>query len=346
MVDSEKRTLFLTHFWLISFVLGLGNTVKSGILSELEVHSNVAAATLSSFAGSLILLGIYDMVHWLIFGPRKKKGIPTWQEGLSTAENWELMGGFLDVAVLGLQVYAVYWVGASLMKVLLCTAEVLTSVIIDCSAGVYSDRGKISQCMIACAIFSMLLGAGIIMYEDWDSPRLNASMWVKCLAFMCPLISGSLRPVVALINASLSRKLKCKIRATEWCIGTATISLVILAIINFYVDPGSWGQLMETAQDSSDWWMFTGGVFTLCNTFGAVALPPLITLGSHYICLTSGQLTMALYLDSIGAFTFEQKPATTIRISATLLSILGALLVSIFGGDNKSNKSTQDIWEV
>ena len=71
--------------------------------------------------------------------------------------------------------------------------------------------------------------------------------------------------------------------------------------------------------------MFTAGPFVFGSVFGAIALPPLITLGSYYIVLTSGQLTMALYLDSIGAFTFEQKPATTARIIGTLLTILGAV---------------------
>jgi len=92
------------------------------------------------------------------------------------------------------------------------------------------------------------------------------------------------------------------------------------------VDKGSLGLLVDTLQNSSDWWMFCSGPFSLACVFGAIALPPLITLGSHYICLTSGQLTMALYLDSIGAFTFEQKTATASRVIGTILTILGAAL--------------------
>jgi len=71
--------------------------------------------------------------------------------------------------------------------------------------------------------------------------------------------------------------------------------------------------------------MFCSGVYTLAALLGAIAFPPIITLGSFYICLTAGQLTLALYLDSIGAFTFELKPATTLRVLGTILTIFGAV---------------------
>jgi len=132
--------------------------------------------------------------------------------------------------------------------------------------------------------------------------------------------------VQSTVNTALSVTLKSKIRAAEWSFGTGSMFLFLATLVNFETEPDSFDLLVETMQDASDWWMFFGGPFSLACVFGAIALPPLITLGSHYICLTSGQLTMALYLDSIGAFTFEQKDATALRITGTILTILGAIL--------------------
>jgi len=320
------RKLILVSCSLLAFFIGVGNTIKGGINSELSEHSNVEAATFVCFLGALILLGMYDLVHYSRFGPRKEMGIPTWREGLLAANRHELLGGFLGFIILSLQTFAIYYLGASLMKVLLCTTEVLTSVTMDTAGGVYSGKGNTLPMMIAGAVFFSLIGAGIIMYEDWDSPRLNVSSEVKWLACIAPLISGALRPVQSRVNTSLSVTLKSKIRATEWSFGTGSFFLFLGTLVNFATEPDSWDLLMETMQDSSDWWMFFGGPFSLACVFGAIALPPLITLGSHYICLTSGQLTMALYLDSIGAFTFEQKDATDTRIIGTLLTILGAVM--------------------
>jgi len=72
--------------------------------------------------------------------------------------------------------------------------------------------------------------------------------------------------------------------------------------------------------------MFCSGVFALCAVMGAIVLPPIMTLGSYYISMTSGQLTMALLLDSLGAFMFEHKKATFPRVLGTILTILGSAL--------------------
>jgi len=92
------------------------------------------------------------------------------------------------------------------------------------------------------------------------------------------------------------------------------------------IKKNSLNTLESTLSDERNWWMLCGGPFSLATVFGAIALPPLITLGSHYICMTSGQLVMALYLDSIGAFTFEQKDATRYRIIGTAMTCAGAIL--------------------
>lgn len=323
---GQRRQLILLSCSLLSFFIGLGNTIKGGINSELSVHSNVEAATFVCFLGALIFLGMFDLVHYLRFGPRKEMGVPTWREGLLAANRYELLGGFLGFISLNLQTFAIYYLGASLMKVLLCTTEVLTSVTMDMAGGVYSGKGITLPMLIAGAVFLSLMGAGIIMYEDWDSPRLNVSSEIKWLACIAPLISGSLRPVQSRVNTSLSVTLKSKIRAAEWSCGSGSSFLFVATLVNFATVPGSWDLMLETMQDSSDWWMFFGGIFSSACVSGAIALPPLITRGSYYICLTSGQLTMALYLDSIGAFTFEQKDATDTRIIGTLLTISGAVM--------------------
>jgi len=327
MVGLEKRrSLILVSCSLLAFCIGIGNTIKGGINSELSEHSNVEAATLVGFLGGLIILGMYDMVHYLRFGPRKEMGIPTWKKGISAADRWELIGGFLGFISLSLQIFAIYYLGASLMKVLLCTTEVITSVAMDMAGGVYSGGGKKLPMMITCAVLFALMGAGIVMYEDWGSSRLNESNEVKWLACIAALIAGSSRPVQSRVNTSLSVTLRSKIRAAEWSFGSGFFFVFLGTIVNFAAEPDSLDLLWETMQDASDWWMFLGGPFSVASVFGAIALPPLITLGSHYICVTSGQLTMAIYLDSIGAFTFEQKPATATRIIGTLLTILGAVL--------------------
>jgi len=327
MAGLEKwRTLILVSCSLLAFCIGIGNTIKSGILSELSEHSNIFAATFVSFLGAFIILGMYDMVHYLRFGPRKEMGIPTWKKGVSAAHRWELIGGFLGCVGLSLQVFAVPYLGASLMKVLLCTTEVITSVAMDMEGGVYSGSGKMLPMMITGSVLFSLMGAGIIMYEDWESSRLNISKEIKWLSCIAALIAGSTRPVQSRVNTSLSVTLGSKIRATQWSFGSGCFLLFFATIVNFDIEPDSLHLLLETVQDASDWWMFFGGPFSLACVSGAIALPPLITIGSHYICMTSGQLTIAIYLDSIGAFTFEQKPATATRILGTLLTILGAVL--------------------
>jgi len=189
---------------------------------------------------------------------------------------------------------------------------------------VYSGKGIKFQVMIAIAVFFLLAGAGILTHENGDSERLHNSYEVKWVASVAPLIAGFLRPIQSRVNISLSRKLGSKIRAAEWSLATGACLYMSFAVVNTLTAPGSWDSFQETLQDPSSWWMFTAGPFVFCTVLGGIALPQLITLGSYYIVLTSGQLTMALYLDSIGAFTLEQKPATTARILGTLLTILGA----------------------
>jgi len=318
-----NKALLLTLYCVLSFCIGIGNAIKSGITSDLSVHSNVEVACLVAELGSVIVIGIYDSIHYLIYGPLNE--IPTWREGLTAANISELVGGFLGFIKSSCQIFSIYYLGASLIKVLLCLAEVLTSVGMDMAAGVYSGKGTKFRMMILIAVFFLLAGAGIVAYENSDSQRLNSFNSMKWIIFVCPLIAGFLRPVQSRINMSLSRKLKSKIRATEWSLGTATCLFMVGAVVNVFTAPGSLDLFKETLQDPSNWWMFTAGPFLFLTVFGSIALPPLITLGSHYIILTSGQLTMALYLDSIGAFTFERKPATTGRIIGTLLTILGAV---------------------
>jgi len=321
--ESVWNTLLLSSYCILSFLIGLGNTIKSGICSELSVHSNLGVACFVAMSGALIVLGVYDTWKHLRYGPLEE--IPTWREGFSSANSWELIGGFLGFLAFSFQIFGIYYLGATLMKVLLCLAEVITSVGIDMATGLYSGRGKMFPVMIALSVFFLLTGAGIVLHENGGSPRLNKSFKVKWIACVAPLITGFLGPVQARINTSLSRKLQSKIRAAKWSFGTGIFFYMGAAIANVYAAPGSWDLFLDTLHDPSNWWMFTAGPPTFCAIYGAIALPPLITLGSHYICMTSGQLTMALYLDTVGAFTFEPKPATTARVVGTLAAIVGAV---------------------
>jgi len=326
MKGCRYRTIFSVCCAITSFFLGFANTLKSGINSELSEHSCVEAATFISFFGAFVILGVYDATRWIFVGPRKGKGIPTWKEGLFKAERWELISGFLGLISLSLQTFSIYYLGASLMKVILCTAEVIMSAALDVVGGLGAGPGRKPSWMTAAAIFCVLAGVGVIMYEDWESPRLNISSELKVIACFCPLVAGCLRPVQARINYAFSTTLGSKTRGALWFLGTASIFVFLATIVNMAVDTDCSGLLWETLQNKNDWWMFCSGVYTLAALLGAIAFPPIITLGSFYICLTSGQLTLALYLDSIGAFTFELKAATTPRVLGTILTIFGAVL--------------------
>jgi len=318
------RGVSLIFAALAAFAIGMGNTVKGGINSSLAQNSSVETATFVSFFGALILLLLMDMLHFLIIG--EDRGLPKWRHGLHEARRWELIGGLLGVFSLSLQTFAIYYLGASLMKVLLCTTEVISSVAFDVTGALQPNPGYPLSWITVGSVLLCLLGAALTMYENWESPRLNNSTLVKGFACAAPLIAGCCRPLQARVNTALASTLGSKIRATEWSFFTGTLCLYVGAIINTVIKKNSLDTLESTLSDARNWWMFCGGPFSLATVFGAIALPPLITLGSHYICMTSGQLVMALYLDAIGAFTFEQKHATNYRIIGTAMTCAGAIL--------------------
>lgn len=309
---------------LAAFAIGMGNTVKGGINSTLAQNSSVETATFISFLGALVLLLIVDMFIWLVAG--NQRDIPRWKDALFQANRWELIGGLLGFFSLSIQTFSIYYLGASLMKVLLCTTEVVSSVVFDVTGALQPHAGNPLTWITISSVLFCLVGAALTAWEDWASPRLNESILIKAFACVGPLVAGFCRPLQARVNSALATTLNSKIRATEWSFFTGTLCLYVGTIINMIIKRNSMVLLESTVKDARNWWMFCGGPFSLATVFGAIVLPPFITLRSHFICMTSGQLVMALYLDSIGAFLFEQKDATRYRIVGTSMTCFGAIL--------------------
>jgi len=320
------RVLLIACCTITSFCIGLGNTIKQGINSEMSKHSCVEVACLISFIFAFILIGLYNTVGWIFGISRTGEKIPTFKEGLLNTERWKLSAPFIGIISLSLQTYAIYYLGASLMKVLLCSAEVTMSAILDITGGLGAGDGRKPSWITLAAVLCAFAGVGVIMYEDWYGERLNTSIELKVFVVLCPLIAGCLRPTQSRINAALSADLGSKIRGALYYFGAASILFFLTSIVNVAVDTDSLALLWETLQNKNDWWMFCSGVFALCAVLGAIVLPPLMTLGSYYICMTSGQLTMALILDSMGAFSFEYKKVTFPRLFGTILTIIGSML--------------------
>ena len=144
----------------------------------------------------------------------------------------------------------------------------------------------------------------------------------KGLLILTVVLAGSLSPLQAGINASLSRHLGHPVFAAIANTGIATLVLVLL-LLALRVDLPS-----MTAVSVTPRWTFLGGVIGATLVFCAIIFAPRLGAAGYVCALIVGTMSASLLIDHMGWVGFASHPVNGLRLLGAGLVVSGMLLVN------------------
>lgn len=140
------------------------------------------------------------------------------------------------------------------------------------------------------------------------------------LLLLIVLLAGAATAAQAPTNAMLVRALGSPVNAafTSFLVGTAVLVALVLAV----------GARPDwQAARALPWYAWIGGAYGVLFVTVAIYAAPRLGIGLTLTLLVAGQLIMAMWLDSSGAFGLVPRPLTATRLAGVALVVAGVLLV-------------------
>ena len=130
----------------------------------------------------------------------------------------------------------------------------------------------------------------------------------------------TLHPMQAAVNGRLAKSLGRPLRATlaSFAGGVAALALAIAAC------GGPPGGSLHALTHDAPWWAFGGGFLGLLGVTANFVLPKYVGYATYAAFVTFGNLASSLTLDVLGAFGFDVRPPTALRVAGVTLALIGA----------------------
>ena len=123
------------------------------------------------------------------------------------------------------------------------------------------------------------------------------------------------------INSSAAVVLNSTFAAATFSLLLSFLTVFVLFCLNGASIPP--GQLPNLP-----WWAVFGGIFGAAFVSDSIFLVPVLGATVFFVCLIAGQLTGAVFADTIGAFGLESRTLSVSKFVGVGLTFLGVLLVS------------------
>ena len=145
---------------------------------------------------------------------------------------------------------------------------------------------------------------------------------MKPLLIVMVVLVGSLAPLQACINASLSRHLGHPLWAG--LVNTAVATIVLIAFVAAFrlsfPSPTAWGLTPK--------WTLLGGVIGAGLVCSAIVFAPRLGAAGYVSALIVGTMSASLLIDHMGWVGFNEHPVNALRLFGAGLVVTGMLLVN------------------
>jgi len=210
--------------------------------------------------------------------------------------------------------------GVSLYFIFVVLGSLAASIVID-HTGLLGFPVRQTSLLRASGVALVL--AGSVLAQDFSGTKGSEAGLVSLYSFIA-FIAGALLPLQAALNGMRTRQMGSTLKSAVVSFSTGVIALAIAAAITFV-----WTEWRCDISGVDDIPKLVAGVVSSLYVLSGIAIPPLLGFAPFFILMISGQLLASLVVDHLGAFSFQQKSATALRIIAVTLSITGGAMANI-----------------
>lgn len=144
----------------------------------------------------------------------------------------------------------------------------------------------------------------------------------RTIFLIAALIGGAVLPVQVALNSLLTGYVGQPMQVTFISYVAGSITSLVICFFARYPFP----TLASLSQSS--WWMWVGGCLGTVYVWSTIFAAPKIGAGTTLGLTVAGQMIAGLFLDHFGLIGLTKYPATPLRITGTVLVILGVSMVA------------------
>lgn len=335
----------------LAVCFGSGSVVQSGVNSSLGRQlGHTVPASLVSFCGGFVFLLLLYICLWFWLQLRRD-GRSIWrgtalEQGqrpwcgcrMKDLRWWELTGGCLGCSSMVLSLLALPALGFALTNLMQISGQLGASLLLDHRGCLGMPRRQVSWDRLAgvtivglgCALSTLSAQSSLVGPADSDSYELN--FWISvCMA----AAAGAAPALQSCVNRHVSTRLPVRGvggALVSFSVGVFSLSLACVALYGLGVSIGGPPMLSSPLPPLREivltsphphWWMLTGGLFGACNVTGNIVLSPLISVTGVAVSNLLGRMSVAIFLDVIGAFGFIVQPVGLQRALGIILVLIG-----------------------
>jgi bacterial/archaeal transporter family-2 protein len=145
----------------------------------------------------------------------------------------------------------------------------------------------------------------------------------RSIYILAALAGGGILPIQVALNTLLRRSLVAEpMPVTFISFLAGTLASVVICGVARYPLPNM------AAIGQTSWWMWIGGCLGALYVWSTIFTTPRIGAALALGLAIAGQMTVALWLDHLGAIGLTRYPASPMRIAGVMLIIAGVWLIA------------------
>lgn len=297
----------------LSVITGFATAAQGPTNAALGKHVGAVQASLVSFAGGLIILGLM---------------CPFFGQGnffaLGEAEPWKWLAGVYAVYIVFTMAYCTPHLGAALCLTLFMLGQLLGAMVVDGYGLFETTQVDISPYRIAGCLFVFLgiilvyLGRAKTNAASDTNTRESTKISVICiiLSFTAGLSSAIQTPTNAAISAVIGT------------LESSTLSFIVgfsvLLVATLITNKGKISPMKGIKA-----WKFTGGVYGAIGVPSITIATPVLGVSLTLCCLMVAQLIGAIFVDEFGWFETKKLHVNRLRVLGAIAVGIGVVLVTL-----------------
>lgn len=144
---------------------------------------------------------------------------------------------------------------------------------------------------------------------------------MRSIFLVVALLTGTLLPIQAGINAQLTKQLGHPLLAATVSFSIGTLALGLFALISHLSLP-AFGRLIQIP-----WYLWLGGLLGVTYLTVTIILAPLLGAATLIALIVMGQMIAAIALDHFGLVGFPVHPLSLWRMIGAILLVTGVVFV-------------------
>ena len=297
----------------IAVLAGLCNSMQGPTNTALSTHVGRAQATLTSFAGGAILLGVLV----LLFGQGDLSGV-------TRVPPWQLITGLYGFIVIVSVVYATPRLGIAFTLMILMFGKLLTGAVID----TFGLLTATAQPLHLARVAGLTIVAAGILFVTKDRMERAATSGMATgggifLAGVLVAIAGAGNAIQAPTLSALSATTG-SMEASLWNFIGGLVCAIVYVLVS---QKGKWQPFRGAGTRP---WQYLGGAYGTVIVLIVITATPVLGVGLRVSAQMLGQLAGGMLIDSKGFLGCKKIPITAKRVAGVLLVATGALCLTLF----------------